>query len=290
MAPDASPPCSSILLRRTAPWRPPIARSAAAPAQPPAFSCLLAFVQAGSSFRKPSPRWASPEANTLRSRWCQDPPETDPDRPTQHTGARKQNSAETGLTQRQIRKQPATPGETYPGGRSRHHKPQACSDTPPVCKTCVGPFRDSVRDTHPSLRAHTHTSLGRPEQPHAKCPGTGTPAASQGGKVSWRTMAPSPTRRADTRSHCQPGRPGSCPCVWGRKAGGSPGPPAPTCPPGDPVSSRASCLVLQSSRGLARWPTFLPLGVDERSSRCRITRGRAWWSKVWNVDPNPPVV
>ena len=158
--------------------------------------------------------------------------------------------------------------------------------------------------THAHTHAHTHTHTlqhhthrhvhtlpsGARNGPEPSVLGWGPPAASHGGKVSWRTMRPlfyhPRSQKEPLLGWCAPqGRlstvsPGGCACVWERKAGCSL--PRPTCsrpPTRDPTSSRASCLVLQTSRGLTPWPTS-PLGlINSPEEEVRVTRGRAWWSK-----------
>lgn len=71
------------------------------------------------------------------------------------------------------------------GRRKRHRATCLLLGAATAGKTCAGTLRDSVRHTHPSVHTHTHTSLRRPEQPHAKCPGTGT-----AGSQLWREGVP----------------------------------------------------------------------------------------------------
>lgn len=119
-------PMQALQLHRTpkdpaAPRRPPLAHSAAAalvpaaPAHPwPApVSWLL---------RRPAPpsenpflTGPSPTARALGFHWCQDPPETDPDRPAQHTGSTRPKLSGDGDN---------TEADTQRASYSRGHIPQ----------------------------------------------------------------------------------------------------------------------------------------------------------------------
>lgn len=132
--------------------------------------------------------------------------------------------------------------------------------TATVCKACVGTLSNCVSQTPVPLCthtwAHTHTlqhhthrrvhtlPSGARNGPEPSLLGWGRPAASHGGKVSWRTMRPlfyhPRSQKQPLLGRCAPqGRlstvsPGGCACVWERKPGCSPGPPAPVHPPGTP--------------------------------------------------------
>ncbi|XP_058418466.1 uncharacterized protein LOC131418342 [Diceros bicornis minor] len=128
---------------------------------------------------------------------------------------------------------------------------------------------------------HTHTALRRPEQPSAKCPGPGPPAASAGGKASRGTMPPHLRRH---RSHCQPGTHHGPPLSRLLAAVPAPGgrrlaaPQAHLLPPTHlgPSSSRASCLVLQPPGGLTPGPPSLPDSWGLMNSPQGAARGQGW--------------
>lgn len=138
----------------------------------------------------------------------------------------------------------------------RRREPQACSDTAPQHARRACALRRTCPSVHTlTLQQHTHTHRcghtppsGAQNSRAPSVPGRAPPAASPGGKVSRRTVAPLPSRRADTGAIVSRGAPRGRLSTASLRLGPSVGAegwrlPRPTCshlPTPDPASSRAS--------------------------------------------------
>lgn len=163
------------------------------------------------------------------------------------------------------------------------HKP---AQTPLWCARHAWAHSETVSDTHLNTCAHVRAHMHTHARTHTHLPQASGTALCQ---VSWEgdRLQPAVAGRCPEnnapplhhlRRHKGPlsawrspqgslstGFPGGCACVRGRAAGSSPGPPAPTHLPRDPSPSRASCLVLQTLRGLpplAHLPSSTPVKAD----------------------------